>query len=463
MRVSECLVESCDFSYLSGWGIALDHSETNQLRDNRCDFVARLATSALDDEAFGAAGFLLAPGSSDNELVGNSAVRCGAGALLRGAAEAELGGNRLARNDFSLASWRSVFVDHAKDTWLCDNELLGGAGGGLELQHSSGSVVCGNRIERVFGAGLSLRDSIASTVSGNSFRDCDQGLLVSAGRELAISENVFEDNLQELVLEHSTEVALRDNDYQTALPDVLLEGLEGLGQRDGTERAAWATLADQHGDLPSGRARDVSFTDPRPESSEDLAQARAWAEGCPGSDARGASLAAGELFLGEFTPWDPAGRALPPRGGRGLGLLSEVTWEATWFAWSEESDPRGDIERWRALRYEPLARARVSGWTDPWGGSSRVRDDVGGERFGLLASAEVYITRAGTYLLGARSDDGLRVLVDGEPAHVDWTWHPAQRRTTELQLGIGRHELELEYFQIDGAAELTLELDRAPE
>ncbi len=462
VRSSECLVESSDFSYLSGWGIALHHSEANVLRDNRCDFVARLATSALGDEAFGAAGLLFVEGSSRNEVVGNSAVRCGAGAVLRGAEGRELMGNHLARNDFSMASWRSVLVAHAADTWLCDNELIGGAGGGLELTSSTRAVICGNRVERVFGAGIALRDCGDTTVSGNQLRDCDQGLLVSDGAGLDISQNTFEENLQELVLEECSALSVWANDYQSTEPDVLLEGLVGLGKPGGTERAGWATLADEDGDLPSGRARHADFVAPSLQPTEELSSARSWSAGCEGGDARGTGLDAGELLLGAFTPWDPAGSELPPRAGAGLGLFSSVTWDATWFAWSEESDPRGDLERWRALRYEPLARARVSGWTDPWGGSTRVREDVGGVRFGLMASAEVYITRAGTYILGAVSDDGLRVLVDGEPVHVDWTWHPAQRRSTELELAVGRHELELEYFQIDGAAELTLELDRAP-
>jgi parallel beta-helix repeat protein len=460
VRSSECLVERSDFSYLSGWGIALERSESNTLRDNRCDFVARLSSSALGDEGFGAAGLLLAAGCSGNELVGNSAVRCGAGAVLRGEEGGELSDNRLARNDFSMASWRSVFIAHATDTWLCDNELLGGAGGGFELQSATRSVVSGNRVERVFGAGIALRSCVDSSVSRNVLRDCDQGLLVSESAGLELSGNTFEEDLQELVLEESTGLALCENDYSEPEPDVLLEGLEGLGQPGKTERSAWATLADAQGDLPSGRARHADFVAPSAEPTLELTSARSWAGRC---EARGTGLDAGELLLGPFTPWDPASLELPPRGGAGLGLFSSVTWDATWFAWNEECDPRGDVERWRGLRYEPLARARVMGWTDPWGGSTRVRGDVGGTRFGLVAASEVYITRAGTYLLGTLSDDGLRVFVDGEPVHEDWTWHPAQRRTTELELSVGRHELALEYFQIDGAAELTLELDRAPE
>lgn len=463
VRSGGCSFADNDFSYLSGWGIALDESEGNEVHGNRCDFVTRGSSLAQGAESLGAAGLLLVRGSSDNSIVGNSAVRCSVGALVLGDASRELRSNHFARNDFSHASWRSMRLEHVSDSWLFDNDALGEAGGGFELERCARLAISGNRIEHVFGAGLALFESETCLVEGNSLRDCDQALDVSGGSGHSIRSNSFEDNLQDLVLEDCSELGLAQNDFSEESPDVHLTDLRGLGAADITAREAWTTLADGEGQLPSGRARNVGFSELAGAASVDLTAGRSWSESNNRLDARGSGSDAGALILGEFTPWDPAGGALPPRENAGLGLMGDVSWDATWFAWNEESDPRGDLERWRALRYEPLLRARVGAWTQPWGGSERAREDVGTERFGLIATGEVYVTRAGKYELGTLSDDGLRVSVDGKVVYESWTWHPALRETTELELTVGRHELELEYFQIDGAAELTLELDRASE
>jgi len=69
------------------------------------------------------------------------------------------------------------------------------------------------------------------------------------------------------------------------------------------------------------------------------------------------------------------------------------------------------------------------------------------------------VREPGSYLLSTRSDDGVRVTLDGEVVLEDWTWHPSQERTSEIQLEAGSHRIELEYFQIDGTAVLELDLE----
>ena len=52
------------------------------------------------------------------------------------------------------------------------------------------------------------------------------------------------------------------------------------------------------------------------------------------------------------------------------------------------------------------------------------------------------------------------MTVDGRVVLQDWTWHAARTETIELPLDAGPHEIELEYFQIEGAAALRIELQR---
>src|SRR5690606_8475297 len=125
------------------------------------------------------------------------------------------------------------------------------------------------------------------------------------------------------------------------------------------------------------------------------------------------------------------------------------------------TDPRGDLDAWRALAFEPLHRDRVTRWIDPWG-SADVRERVGLRNFGLIATARVMVPETGTYHLSILSDDGARLSVDGDVVYEDWTWHPARRKSATFELKAGRHELRLEYFQLEGEAALALDLAPVP-
>jgi hypothetical protein len=139
--------------------------------------------------------------------------------------------------------------------------------------------------------------------------------------------------------------------------------------------------------------------------------------------------------------------------------LAGVTWDASWFRFDTRTDPRGDLEAWRALAYEPLHRARVKGWVDPWGdGAARAR--VGTRSFGLIATARLALPEAGVYQFSILSDDGVRLSVGGRIVYEDWTWHPARRENVTIELESGSHDLRLEYFQLEGAAVLALDLVR---
>jgi hypothetical protein len=56
------------------------------------------------------------------------------------------------------------------------------------------------------------------------------------------------------------------------------------------------------------------------------------------------------------------------------------------------------------------------------------------------------------------SDDGIRIWFGDEIVFEDWSWHAIERKQITLKLEAGIHTVRLEYFQLDGAAELALEL-----
>jgi len=451
-RSHDCTFEDNDFSYLSGWGLALDGSEDNSLRGNRCDFIARCEDIAHGEESLHTAGFLILRGSSRNLFVGNSARHCSAAVLALGREGHELFANHFARNDFSWATWRGMHLEYTHDAFLVGNDLLGRSRGAVELEHCARVVVTEQRISGVFGAGLALRESEDCFLANNHLEDCDQALEIEGGSGHRVRAGVFVNNLQDLVLQSSTNLGLADNDFQLNAPALQLADLSGLAAPAASARAVWFELRDGEGQLPSGRANAVEFVLLAGAPAPDCIAARKWFDEASGPDARGPSASEVDLQFSNFTPWDPAAGPLPVARARRGDALAGATWKATWFAWGAGADPRADLERWRAQRFEALARGEVDGWSDPFGGDGELEQRLSGQPFGIVAKAQFHLAQAGSYALGTLCDDGLRILIDGQIVFEEWTWQAAHTALTTIELEAGRHEIAFEYFQIDGAA-----------
>ena len=150
---------------------------------------------------------------------------------------------------------------------------------------------------------------------------------------------------------------------------------------------------------------------------------------------------------------------LPRRSG---APLRGEAWVPLW-PWRVERYEldRPDAGRWRevranhkAPRRELAALALGDGWT--------LYAGPGGQRqnFGLVATASVDLP-AGKYRVAATSDDGVCVFVDDRPLIQAWAPRPATTDEAVVELGPGRHEWRVEYFNAAGEFHLSLEL--APE
>jgi hypothetical protein len=102
---------------------------------------------------------------------------------------------------------------------------------------------------------------------------------------------------------------------------------------------------------------------------------------------------------------------------------------------------------------EPLLEQRTDrmGWL--WY-RSRV-EGIPLERWALRAVGNVELP-PGEYRLEAVSDDAVRVWVDDRLA-ID-AWEPHESRVDEAQIDGGRHELVVEYYQVDGWVELAIDI-----
>jgi di/tricarboxylate transporter len=77
------------------------------------------------------------------------------------------------------------------------------------------------------------------------------------------------------------------------------------------------------------------------------------------------------------------------------------------------------------------------------------------ERWALRAEGAVDLP-PGEYRIQVISDDAVRVWVDGRLA-ID-AWEPHESRVDEARVFGGRHDLAVEYYQVDGWVELSIDI-----
>jgi len=485
-RSNGCAIYDDDFSFLSGWGLALYRSSKNVV--SRCvfDYCVRGYSHGVYWRGQDSTGILLFERCSDNLFAMNSATHGGDGLFLfagndivQGRAyergEPDPGGsdrNIFYRNDFSFAVANAIEATFSRDNWAIENRLDGSHQHGVWGGYSSRMVVFKNRIENTLGGGVSIEHGQECVVAGNRIRgntigielwwDEDEDLVGgpfgkrhdTSSRDHWILGNEFGGNERDLRLDRTKNVVLGANlwsrtertlEGENMRIDVLIgkDGARATGSIHGTSLDGW------------------DGQDPAP-----LAAARAWK--CPEllgkqkvfAHERGENQGLDTIVMGEWGPWDFRSGEPRPEVRTPGGLLAGSTWDSVWFSWKNGPDPREKPEAWRALAQDSRARAAVSAWTDPYGGRAEIRKAVGNERFGLVATTRLDLREGGAHRLTVVSDDGVRVRIDGKTALEDWTWHAPKRAEAEVELAPGPHVLEIEYFQIDGAMALVVELSR---
>lgn len=136
-------------------------------------------------------------------------------------------------------------------------------------------------------------------------------------------------------------------------------------------------------------------------------------------------------------------------------FFAPVDWRIRFHAWDEASDPRTRPDAFRRLLDSgaPLLvrEADRLGWL--W---YRPRiEGVPPERWALRAEGPVELP-PGEYRIEAISDDAVRVWVD-EVLAID-AWDPHESRVDAAPISGGRHDLAVEYYQVDGWVELSVDI-----
>ncbi|MBM4107960.1 MAG: hypothetical protein FJ255_03990 [Phycisphaerae bacterium] len=152
------------------------------------------------------------------------------------------------------------------------------------------------------------------------------------------------------------------------------------------------------------------------------------------------------------------------------GTLVAASWDVSVFPWTDEADPRQDLEGWRALaRSDKALRVKRPAIDFKFGGggprslawSDQVKaSSLPNDRFGLVATTTLTLPK-GAWRVVTMSDDGVRVSVAGRTVVENWTWHGPTRDTGTFESDGTPVEIRVEYFEIDGHAVLTLDLEKA--
>ncbi|HEY7471539.1 MAG TPA: NosD domain-containing protein [Gemmatimonadota bacterium] len=160
----------------------------------------------------------------------------------------------------------------------------------------------------------------------------------------------------------------------------------------------------------------------------------------------------GEDVVTPFGDSIPAGRPVPFGWSR---FFAPVDWRIRVAAWDDVTDPRSRPESFREMlgSGQPLLELEVDRLAWLW-----YRPRIEGiplQRWALRAEGAVTLP-PGEFRLEAISDDGIRVWVDGRLA-ID-AWEPHESRVDAAPLSGGRHELAVEYYQVDGWVELSVDI-----
>jgi hypothetical protein len=128
-------------------------------------------------------------------------------------------------------------------------------------------------------------------------------------------------------------------------------------------------------------------------------------------------------------------------------------WERFWYV----NNGPVDNENYSIGLYAGADSSQTSLILDTnWGYSTLAYDRS--DHIGFISSRTVVC--GGRLLFTVGADDGCRLYVDDELVINEWHWNPYSTYTYESTLSSGNHTLRLEYFENDGAARMSFNLEQ---
>lgn len=515
-RCDGAFVRQNDFSFNSGWGVALWRTCEALVESNRVDWCVRGYSHGRYARGQDSAAILLFEQCSRNRIQHNSATHSGDGLFLYAGNETlkrtgtgGCNGNVVLRNDFSHAVANGIEATFSRDNAFRMNDLRDCEHGvwagysvdtivdlnhaadcahGVSIEHGQRNEITWNHFTRcgvavhlwtdedpdlaksAFGSGRDTT-SLANVIRENSFERNAVDVRLAGDRNTVIARNAFAGRPVLDVKDDggSTGVVLVDRSRSTTVGPRCTAAEDATGVfLPETGRGRRLILVDEWGPVDPRETRLF------PAKVAAAGEARL---SVLGADARWEVTSLSEGFVADPAEGDlPATLVIRRKDGaagaapfavevvangnvhRASGTLFTAAWDVRFFRWTK--DPREDPAAWAALLAgEPVERRSLAALDFRWQGGA-VSDTVGGDRFATLATAEVVLP-AGKWALRTVSDDGIRVWVDDRLVVDDWTHHGPTPHDAELEFPEpGAHRVRVEHFELDGWAALSVTFER---
>lgn len=546
-RVNDSRIYDNDFSFNSGWGIAMWRCNRNVISRNACDFCVRGYSHGVYNRGQDSAGILMFEQNNDNIIAENSATHSGDG-FFGYAGNEGLGQtgshpptwykrrgnnqNLLIGNDFSYAPAHGIEMTFSFDNVFYRNRLVENAICGIWGGYSQNTLIAKNEIkangQMAYGlerGGVNIEHGIGNRIVDNTFVDNKCGVHLwwadtgdfsnkpwakangTESKNNLISRNTFTGDMLAYHFRGASEVSLGQN----ALTDVK----EKLRKEDAVivhkilntdvspiTQPKYPVFGSTH---PVGARRclygrhNIIMTPWGPWDHESpliqmIQNKGDFVEFSLHKVPRTAEITLegqsvkGELLRSEHPEQADTYSIAAIQPGvypyrlcvkaddfneQLQGTLISTIWDVTFFKWTNDVDPRKDIKAWRQFaKGKTSISSKVKrlvfgyGWSGP--SEQKISESVtaaklGGDYFGMIATTRLPLS-AGSWEFATLSDDGVRVIVDGQNIIDNWTWHGPTRDTGRLNLSMDKTvEIEVEYFEIDGYATLELKISRLSE
>lgn len=548
-RVTQSKIYDNDFSFNSGWGVAMWRCESNVISRNALDFCIRGYSHGVYNRGQDSAGIFVFEQNVGNVFAENSVTHGGDGFFGFAGREAlgEVGShpvewykrrgnsdNLVVSNDFSYAAAHGIENTFSFGNQYLNNRIVGNAICGVWAGYSRESVIAGNHFEANGEMGYGLeRGGVNIDHGGDNFILHNVFLTNKCGVHLwggvnadfekkgwakangyastgsVIADNQFEGDavafqfrgpgeavLARNALSHVGKELMPDAAYQLtrdeqkvvptgAVPAVMVYGKKHpVGARPEfrgrqniimTEWGPWdhreplVRLVKSSGGTALYEVLKVPAKDVHVEGAGQQVRPELVALKGKKDESKLTLTASGAGVW----PYQFKVRAGAKELAEIKGTLMAAKWQAHFFKWPVEIDPRKDLAGYHKLAEAPTAIAAELDELSLLYGSRGPSElgispavtaaKLGRDHFGMIAKTRLPLTK-GTWLFETLSDDGVRVVVDGKPVIDNWAWHGPTRDKGELTLTTDQTvEIVVEHFQIDGYCVLDFSLARKPD
>ncbi len=458
-------------------------------------------------------------GCNDNVLVGNDFSDAAAHGVETTFSERnQVVGNTISRNAI-CGLWGgysgNLFV--AENTFDRNGDSgNGNERGGINIEHGRQCVIARNTISKspagvvlwwdedpsIFSTPWALAtgtEAVGSTISGNTFSRCDIGIELRATKDTTVTGNAFVDcpvdatadgqprTQAEHVAPSSAEVANSVTSIRAAANQAIesltprtrpVGNRTSLTGRDRITMTEWGPW-DQVTPVVVRRGRGID------QHSFELLGANV-----KGAQVQGRfgirstiDIHTDTILVFREPPEDPTepGQesavlpySLAVRWGndraqviRRSGVIAPILWHTRAFPLT--ASPIDDPASFEASSAAATDHSVLGGLNFALGSSPlsshpecAFAQGVPADHFGVRATAKVLFP-PGCWVLKTVSDDGIRVLVDGQPTIKDWTHHGATPHESIISVTQAREiDLQVDWFDLDGDATLRVWFEACP-